>query len=87
MTLGCLRYITEHGLVLGRDIALIGFDDIEILREIEYKLSVVSRSEQGMGEIAMELLLKRLKEPETENRTVVVPTELILRGSERYLKD
>ncbi len=28
MTLGCLRYLTEQGLMIGRDISLIGFDDI-----------------------------------------------------------
>lgn len=83
MTLGCLRYCTEHGIVIGKDVALIGFDDIEVLRDIGYGLSVVHRSSREMGRIAMELLLKRLENAASETETVVIPTQLILRGSER----
>lgn len=83
MTLGCLRYFTESGIVIGRDISLIGFDDIETLRLIDYGLSVVDRSEREMGQLAMELLLERLKDPDQVVRTVVVPSHLILRGSEK----
>lgn len=83
MTLGCLRYLTEHGMMIGRDISLIGFDDIGVLRVIDFKLSVVDRSESEMGKIAMRMLLNRLKDPDGERQTVVLPVELILRGSEK----
>lgn len=83
MTLGCLRYLTEHGLVPGRDVALIGFDDIETLRVIGYPLSVVDRSSKEMGKAAMELLIQRLEHPNTEKKVVTIPTQMILRGSER----
>lgn len=83
MTLGCLRYFTEKGIVIGRDISLMGFDDIETLRLIDYGLSVVDRSDREMGRLAMELLLERLKTPGQEVRTVTVPAHLILRGSEK----
>lgn len=83
MTLGCLRYCAEHGIVIGKDIALISFDEIEVLRDIGYGLSVVTRSSREMGRIAMELLLKRLENSDSEKETVVVPTQLILRGSEK----
>ena len=83
MTLGCLRYFTEKGIVIGRDISLMGFDDIETLRLIDYGLSVVNRSEREMGQLAMEVLLERLKAPDQAVRTVMVPSYLILRGSER----
>jgi len=84
MTLGCLRYFTESGIVIGRDISLMGFDDIEMLRLIDYGLSVVDRSEREMGQLAMEVLLERLETPGQENRTIVVPSYLILRGSEKF---
>lgn len=83
MTLGCLRYCMEHGVAIGKDVALISFDDIEVLRDIGYGLSVVTRSSRGMGRVAMELLLKRLANADNEKETVVVPTQLILRGSEK----
>lgn len=83
MTLGCLRYLTEQGLMIGQDISLIGFDDIEALRVIDFKLSVVERSEDEMGRIAVRMLLDRLKAPEAERETVVMPVKLTLRGSEK----
>lgn len=83
MTLGCLRYLTEQNILIGRDISLIGFDEIETLRIIDYKLSVVDRSSREMGRIAMELLLRRLEQPDGPIQTVCVPTKLILRGSEK----
>ena len=79
MTLGCLRYLTEQGLMIGQDISLIGFDDIEALRVIDFKLSVVERSEAEMGRIAVRMLLDRLKAPEAERETVVMPVKLTLR--------
>lgn len=86
MTLGCLRYLTEQGLMIGRDISLIGFDDIDPLRVIDFKLSVVDRSEAEMGKIAVRMLLERLKTPEADRETVVVPVKLMLRGSEKLQK-
>lgn len=83
MTLGCLRYFTEKGIAIGRDISFMGFDDIEMLRLIDYGLSVVDRSEREMGRLAMEVLLERLKTPGQPVRTVTVPIHLILRGSEK----
>lgn len=83
MTLGCLRYLTEHGLMIGRDISLIGFDDISVLRVVDFKLSVVDRSETEMGKIAMKMLINRLDNPEREHETEILPVELILRGSEK----
>ena len=69
--------------MIGRDISLIGFDDIAPLRVIDFKLSVVDRSEAEMGKIAVRMLLDRLKTPEAERETVIMPVELILRGSEK----
>ena len=66
-----------------QDISLIGFDDIEALRVIDFKLSVVERSEAEMGRIAVRMLLDRLKAPEAERETVVMPVKLTLRGSEK----
>ena len=84
MTLGCLRYLTEHGKTIGRDIALIGFDDIAILNMLNYPISVVTRSDEHMGELAMEMLLRKIRNEEAVTEQETVPTQLILRGSEKY---
>ena len=83
ITLGCLRYLTRRHIVIGKDISLIGFDEIETLRDISYNLSVVDRSAKDMGQMAMELLLKRMEQPDSPKTTMIVPSRLILRGSEK----
>ena len=83
MTLGCLRYLTEHNLQIGKDIALIGFDDIEILQMIDYKLSVVTRSEESMGVLAMEMILRRQDKDFRKYECERIPAKLVLRGSEK----
>ena len=83
-TLGALRALTERHLQIGRDIAIIGFDDIPILRSIDYHLSVVDRSEEELGEKAMHAMMLRLQGSEKEAYGIGrVPAHLILRGSER----
>ena len=64
-TLGCLKYLTERGIVPGQEIALLGFDDIETLKVIDYKLSVVER----------------------RGKRILVPYQIILRGSEKSAKE
>ena len=84
-TYGCLKAFGELGLRIGEDIALFGFDDIDELRWLNYNVSVVSRDVPVMGEQAMRLLMRRFDSedrPEQGTRTCL-PTELILRGSER----
>ena len=85
-TYGCLRAFNELGLRIGVDISLIGFDDIDALSWLGYKLSVVNRAVPEMGEQAMRMLLYRFaQENGSENgKTTFFPTELILRGSEQY---
>lgn len=83
-TLGCLKYLTEKKIKLGKQISLIGFDDIETLKVIDYKISVVDRDAKQQGREAMRLLLERLRNKEEKKRTRFnVPYQVILRGSER----
>lgn len=83
-TYGCLRAFNERGLRVGEDISLIGFDDIDALSWLGYRISVINRAVPEMGEQAMRLLLKRFEDERKEPAgcTISLPTELILRGSE-----
>ena len=43
MSLGALRYLIENGMAAGEDVAIIGFDDIDVLNHVGIPLSVVDR--------------------------------------------
>ena len=85
-TLGALKYFTEHRIKIGRDISIVGFDQIEALKLIEYPLSTIERDAQLQGREAMRLLLKKLKYRDAvgEKKQVFVPHSVVLRGSEKY---
>jgi len=90
MTMGCLKALRELGLRIPEDMAVIGFDDIEFINIIGLQISVVDRPTWEMGEIAMEMLVDRIREKKSGSHTkapvkeVILPTKLILRGSEKY---
>ncbi len=87
MTLGCLRFFTENKIIVGEEISLIGFDEIEMLDWLNIKISVVSRPTIVMGIEATELLLQRI-----QNQTMstgfekVLAVELALKRSEKSMK-
>lgn len=85
-TYGCLKAFGDLGWKIGKDIALIGFDDIEALNWLRCCISVVNRDVPQMGRIAMQQLARRFDVGNDDGGNFVtsVQTELILRGSERY---
>lgn len=85
--MGCLKYLTENNIKLGKDISVLGFDDIDALKMIGYNISVVSRDAGLQGEEAMELLQERfIKRDGIDGKQVMVPYKIILRGSEKCEK-
>ncbi len=83
-TLGALKSIISRKLVIGKDISILSFDQIEAFRIINYRLSAVERVTEMQGNEAMKLLIRRLSEGHQGEDTIkeYVPYKLILRGSE-----
>lgn len=89
-SLGCLKYITEQGLIPGKDIAVLGYDGITTLNAIAYPFSAVERDARRQGREAVRLLLQKLTAGNENGmkqvRKVVIPYKIQLRGSEKYVK-
>jgi len=86
MTLGLLEAISSIGLHIGKDISVIGFDDIPIATIMEPKLTVVSRPMREMGEAAAKLLLGHIENPNIPNQNIMMSPRLIVRGSESIIR-
>lgn len=84
-TYGCLKAFGEKKIQPGVDMALFGFDNIEELSWLNYNISAVIRDVPQMGEQAMRLLMRRFETGEIPERgtRICLPTELVLRGSEK----
>lgn len=82
-SLGFIRAVRENKMKLGREIAAIGIDHIDVLDMIDYKFSYVTRDTVEMGCRAMNLLLERLNNPDKERTICVMPYKVVLKGSEK----
>lgn len=83
LALGALRTLTEAGLKVPDDIAVIGFDDIEDGRYSSPTLSTISPDKDWLAEQAVSLLLERIsgKTGDPTPRDLAVPYTLEVRES------
>ncbi|WP_169089423.1 LacI family DNA-binding transcriptional regulator [Paenibacillus sp. PL91] len=77
MAVGALRALHEHGIKVPEDMAIVGFDDIEISAYLNPPLTTVRAHTEHMGRSAVQLLLERIEGREaaihmTINTTLVV---------------
>lgn len=73
------RVCRKRGLVIGRDISIVGFDDVEIAATLNPPLTTVRQDGFKMGRMAIELALKAIKGEEKKLHRLDVP--LVVRGS------
>jgi len=81
MTVGALATIHQRGLRVPQDVAIVGFDDLPWAEALDPPLTVVRQPAYEVGRQAMELLLKRIMEPERAPVTVRLLPELVTRRS------
>jgi LacI family transcriptional regulator len=76
-TVGALRALRARE----REIALVGFDDFELADLLAVPTTVVRHDSQRLGREAAALILRRLDGSKTPPQRILVPTELVRRGS------
>jgi LacI family transcriptional regulator len=81
MAIGALGVLGERKLRAPIDIAITGFDDIASGRHVRPALTTVHQPMRDLGEHAVRVLLDRLREPDAPRRSVVLPTQTVIRRS------
>jgi LacI family transcriptional regulator len=81
MAIGVLRTLTERGIRVPDDIALVGFDDIFPSSLCDPPLTTVHQPMRRIGERACDRLIERISNPSLRPRVELLPTELVLRSS------
>ncbi|PYS89633.1 MAG: LacI family transcriptional regulator [Acidobacteria bacterium] len=80
--IGAMRAISDAGLRIPDDIAIVGFDDIPMAARISPSLTTVRQPMRVEGQIATEMLLERIKSGKRiSRRERVLDCELIVRES------
>jgi LacI family transcriptional regulator len=82
MAIGALRAIHERGLVVPRDVALVGYDDIEYAAHTIPPLTTVSVAKEEMGRLAVRRAIAQMEQGDRHVfTTTVVAHTLIIRVS------
>jgi LacI family repressor for deo operon, udp, cdd, tsx, nupC, and nupG len=81
LAIGAIKSINSKGLSVPDDIAVAGFDGIEVAAVIKPGLTTIAQPNYDMGCIAMELLIKEMKDNAKNKQEIVIEHELVIRES------
>lgn len=84
IAIGVMIKMKEMGLTPGRDIAVVGFDNIPEAAIVTPKLTTVSSFIRIMGKHVAALLQARINNPDREPQNISIHPELIIRESCSY---
>lgn len=77
--IGALEAARELGIRVPDDIAIVGFDDIELAKHAQ--LTTVRQPMYEMGTLALQMLLSRMKNPDAKPNLSTFMPELVIRGT------
>ncbi|MCC7207928.1 MAG: LacI family DNA-binding transcriptional regulator [Anaerolineae bacterium] len=81
VAIGAMNAATDMGRSLPDDLSIIGFDDIDLAKEVNPALTTVRVDKMAMGELAVQHLLDRLEHPVRPTLVTLLRTELVVRAS------
>jgi LacI family transcriptional regulator len=81
MAIGCMQYLKSVSLMIPEDVAVVGFDDIEMSSHIEPRLTTVRVFKEEMGKLGVKRLVEMIKSQTKTIVTVRVPVQLMVRES------
>ncbi len=79
IAMNAIRVLTDRGLSIPSDVAIIGYDDISLASHTAPPLTTIRQDLRKGASCLVDILFRRLGGEKTE--TVVLPPELIVRGS------
>jgi LacI family transcriptional regulator len=81
VALGVMAAVHDRGLRVGKDLALVGFDDLDQAEVSRPTLSTIATRAQAVGREAARVLVARMQEPDSPRVEKLIPTTLIVRDS------
>jgi LacI family transcriptional regulator len=81
MALGALRASAEAGCSVPKDLAVVGYDDLELSRFTNPPLTTIAQPKKEIGVQAVNMLIDRMSQRNKPPTRLVLPPELIVRRS------
>ncbi len=81
MAIGVLRAAAELHIRVPEDLAIVGFDDIELASFTIPPLTTIQQPKVEMGKATLDLILRRITDRQIEPERIVLPVSLVVRRS------
>jgi LacI family transcriptional regulator len=82
LAIGALKALKEAKLKVPKDIALVGYDDIEFSSLLEVPLTTVHQPKYRIGEEGAKIIINRIEKKDSEGlQRIVLKPELVIRES------
>lgn len=81
LAVGALRCFREYNILVPDNIAIIGFDDVEIATNFHPKLSTMSVPKEEMGALALRRVVEMINSNDISISQTIIPVKLIPRES------
>ena len=81
LAIGAMRAIKERGMQVPQDVAVVGYNDIELATLVDPPLTTVKAPARQLGIEAMSMLQRLIRGEEVTPRSVVLDTSLVVRRS------
>jgi DNA-binding LacI/PurR family transcriptional regulator len=79
--MGVYFFLSESGMKAGRDISVVGFDDLEFAATLMPPLTTISAKMEEIGKRAVKALLEQINNRDTGHRREIILVKLIERES------
>lgn len=81
MAIGALRAAVQLSLSVPENVAIVGFDDIELASYTTPPLTTIAQPKQEIGQLAVKLIFERMGNPLLPPRHIILSTQLVIRES------
>lgn len=81
MAIGAMDAVEEAGLKVPDDVAIVGYDDIQMAYIVKPRLTTVAQPKYEIGQLACMAVLDRMASPESPWEHTVLKPKLIVRNS------
>jgi len=81
LAIGAMNYLLENNVKIPDEVAIASFSGTELSTIVYPQLTTVEQPLEEMGEAAAQLVLEKMKDKSSENRTILLAPSLVYRGS------
>lgn len=81
MAFGCMKCLKEKGIKVPDQMALVGFDDVDVSWQMDPQLTTIRVNKEDMGALAVKNLVDLISSHKKSLGKILVPVELVVRNS------